>query len=72
MLSRLGNYVLTCSFTDSLVHSPTHLLIHQLICSFTDLVVHLPTVGRVYKVFDLKNYNLLYSIADDNVQVIRL
>jgi hypothetical protein len=27
---------------------------------------------RIYKVFDLKNYTLLYSISDENVQEIKI
>jgi hypothetical protein len=27
---------------------------------------------RIYKVFDLKNYNMLYSISDENVQEIKI
>lgn len=29
-------------------------------------------VGRIYKVFDLKNYNFLYQISDNNVQEIKI
>jgi hypothetical protein len=29
-------------------------------------------VGSIYKVFDLKNYNFLYQISDDNVQEIKI
>lgn len=32
-----------------------------------------PTYGsRVYKVFDLKNYNILYEIRDRNIQEIKI
>jgi hypothetical protein len=27
---------------------------------------------RIYKVFDLKNYTMLYSISDENVQEIKI
>lgn len=28
--------------------------------------------GRIYKVFDLKNYTMLYSISDEHVQEIKI